>query len=213
MADEPTAAGPPVAGGTGGGRRDGRSRRGAEEAGRPGLRARDHRLRLPLLRVRRGRPGGQHAPAVPQHDPHDQAALHRQARDHPPAARARGRRRRRLRRRLSRGRVPLPQGQPLGAQAGRVREEAPRRGRPRAGARRDVQHVVGDGRQVRRGRDRVHRAHQALGPNPARRDGVSPLAAAREAAKDVAMPDEAPAGAAGRARPPPAATSEKGPAE
>ena len=56
---------------------------------------------------------------------------------------------------------------------------------------------------------------KALGPNPARRDGVSPLAAAREAAKDVAMPDEAPAGAAVPAleASPSAATTEKGPAE
>lgn len=67
---------------------------------------------------------------------------------------------------------------------------------------------------------------KALGPNPARRDGVSPHAAAREAAKDVAMPEEAPAGAAGPAPPtsapaasafadsPPAPTTptEKGPA-
>ncbi len=48
---------------------------------------------------------------------------------------------------------------------------------------------------------------KALGPNPLRRHGVSPHAAARDAAKDVAMPDEAPAGAAGRRptplRPPP----------
>ena len=57
----------------------------AEEAGRPELRARDHRLRLSLLRLCGRRPGRQHAPAVPDEHPHDQAALHRQARGHPPA--------------------------------------------------------------------------------------------------------------------------------
>jgi len=45
---------------------------------------------------------------------------------------------------------------------------------------------------------------KALGPNPARRHGVSPHAAARDAAKDVALPDDTP---------PPADTTEKGPAE
>ena len=57
---------------------------------------------------------------------------------------------------------------------------------------------------------------KALGPNPARRHGVSPHAAAREAASDVAMPAEAPAGAAVPApddTPPPVDTTEKGPAE
>ena len=57
---------------------------------------------------------------------------------------------------------------------------------------------------------------KGLGPNPLRRHGVSPHAAAREAAKDVAMPEEAPAGAASPApdaASPSAATSQKGPAE
>jgi F420-non-reducing hydrogenase iron-sulfur subunit len=48
---------------------------------------------------------------------------------------------------------------------------------------------------------------KGLGPNPARRDGVSPLAAAREAAKDVALPDDQAAAS------PTAASTEKGPAE
>jgi len=52
-----------------------------------------------------------------------------------------------------------------------------------------------------------------LGPNPLRRDGVSPHAAAREAAGDVAMPEEAPAGAAAPAPDAASATTEKGPAE
>ena len=55
-----------------------------------------------------------------------------------------------------------------------------------------------------------------LGPNPLRRHDVSPHDAAREAAKHVAMPDEAPAGAAGPApdaATPSAANTEKGPAE
>ncbi len=55
--------------------------------------------------------------------------------------------------------------------------------------------------------DRIKR----LGPNPLRRHGVSPHAAAREAASDVAMPDEAPAVAAAPGSPD--ATTEKGPAE
>ncbi len=62
---------------------------------------------------------------------------------------------------------------------------------------------------------------KGLGPNPLRRHGVSPHAAARDAAKDVAMPAEAPAGAAGPApdastapdASSPSPTSEKGPAE
>ena len=47
-----------------------------------------------------------------------------------------------------------------------------------------------------------------LGPNPLRRRGVSPHAAARDAAKSVAMSEGAPAAAS-----PSATTSEKGPAE
>jgi coenzyme F420-reducing hydrogenase delta subunit len=56
---------------------------------------------------------------------------------------------------------------------------------------------------------------KGLGPNPLRRHGVSPHAAARDAAKDIAMPEEAPAGAAGPApdASSPSPTSEKGPAE
>ena len=46
------------------------------------------------------------------------------------------------------------------------RQGAARRDGPRARARRDVQHVVGHGRQVRRGRHRVHRAHQAARAQP-----------------------------------------------
>ncbi len=56
---------------------------------------------------------------------------------------------------------------------------------------------------------------KALGPNPLRRHGVSPHAAAREAARDVALPDEAPAGAAApapAAEAPAQAPTEKGPA-
>jgi len=52
-----------------------------------------------------------------------------------------------------------------------------------------------------------------LGPNPLRRHGVSPHAAAREAAGDVAMPEEAPAGASAPAPDAASATTEKGPAE
>jgi len=56
---------------------------------------------------------------------------------------------------------------------------------------------------------------KALGPNPLRRHDVSPHAAAREAARDVALPDEAPAGAAApapAAEAPAQAPTEKGPA-
>ena len=176
--------------------RRGRRDRGAEEARRPRLRARDHRLRLPLLRLCGRRPGRQHAPAVPDQHPHDQAALHGQARGHPPAQGPRGRRRRRLRRRLHGRRVPLPQGQPLGAQAHRPRQGPARRAGPRARARRDVQHVVGRwAPSSPRSPPSSPSASGSSAPTPPRR-GVSPHDAARAALGGVAMADEAAAATA-----------------
>ena len=191
MADEPDVR-PPRPPPTAAGAAAAERRRG-RAAGQRGLRARDHRLRLSLLRLRGRRPGRQHAPAVPDQHPHDQAALHRQARGHPPAQGARGRRRRRLRRRLPRGRVPLPQGQPLGQEAGGLRQEAARRDRRRARRVEMYNMSSAMGAAVRRGRaPSSRRASAALGPNPVRpREGFTAARRRAPAMGGVAMPDDA----------------------
>ncbi len=119
------------------------------------LAAADHRLRLPLVHVRRGRPRRHEPPEVPAADPPDQAAVHRAHRPAVPAAGVRHGHGRRARVGLPSRRLPLHERQLRRPAALGAVPRAARLRRPGAGPR---ALLVGFGR--RGGQVRGHRAQR-----------------------------------------------------